>query len=127
MAALVHPVPGPAAPWGVAYTGKANRMFGWHDDTFLIWTDLLPLTVFIGLGGACLAFTDGFYQVSLPPLLALSLAPSLSLTHHPFRRRSWGASMRVWWPHGYAVSSITYSIASRRASSGPCCTWTSAA
>ena len=64
MPARVHPFAGPAAPWGVTYTGKARRVFGWHDDTFLIWTDLLPLTVFIGLGGACVAVTEGFYQVA---------------------------------------------------------------
>jgi hypothetical protein len=59
-------LPGPAAPWGVsaAYTNKANRVFAWHDDALLIWTDLLPLTAFIGLGAAALASLDGFYQVA---------------------------------------------------------------
>jgi hypothetical protein len=79
MGARVHPFAGPAAPWIRAYTGKANPVFGWHDDTFLIWTDLLPLTAFIGLGGACVAVTEGFYQVSA----AFPKATQKLLKRHP--------------------------------------------
>jgi hypothetical protein len=69
---LVH-----AAPW--AYTGAAHSVFGWHDDTLLIWTDLLPLTAFIFLGAVALTPLDGFYQVSA----AFSNATQKLLKRHP--------------------------------------------
>jgi predicted membrane channel-forming protein YqfA (hemolysin III family) len=74
-----------------SYAGAARSVFQWHDETFMIWTDMLPLLVFVVLwvvnvASPLFADRDPFYKTLVCGVYAAVVISRLcSLLYHVFK------------------------------------------
>ena len=73
-----------------SYAGAARSVFAWHDETFMIWTDVLPLAVFVAMWGVntaspLFADRDPFHKTLVCGVYAAVVISRLcSLLYHVF-------------------------------------------